>query len=264
MKHRIAIVALGSLVLLWLVMGVTAQENTEPTPSPTGVLPTATITPGGPTLTPTPIQLDPLLSIGIEPPMDITLPDEWLFGYDTLAYRDIDGSIQTALIAVYTGPVTEGTGWLILIWGHNSVVNPFEMESPERAAFLDGLRLLRLVIFDPTCDVEVEPQTEYSVGQEPAQGAEFTALNCPEEQPDTSGWFAALTQEGMNFAFYAYVDPMQDTDAPGMAEVQTILDSINFRLEEVTFSQEEFEATRAAILTQTPSAEATAEATEAP
>jgi len=263
MKHWTGLFAVASILLLWFVMGTTAQDSTEPTPTPTGIIPIGTVTPGGPT--PTPVPLDPLLSIGVEPPMEITLPDDWLFGYDTLAYRDIDGSIQTALVAVYTGPVTGGTGWLILTWGHSSVVNPFEMETPERAVFLDGLRLLRLVIFDPSCEVTVQPQAEYTVGEEIAQGAEFEAILCPDGQPDTNGWFAALTQEEINFSFYAYVDPLQEAEeSAAFAELQAILDSIVFRVDEAIMSQESFEATRSAILTLTPFAEATAEATEAP
>ncbi len=259
MKHWPGILLLGSVLLLWFAISAAAQDETPPAPTPTAGIPLETMTPGGPT--PTPVPLDPLLNIAIEPPIDITLPDDWLVGYDTLAFRDIDGSVQTALVAVYTGPVTGGTGWLILAWGHDSVINPFAMETPERAAFLDGLRLLRLIIFDPSCEVNVQPQTEYTIGEEIAQGATFSATNCPGDQPDTSGWFAALMQEEVNFAFYVYIDPEQAAESPARAEMQAILDSVNIRIDEVIVSQEEFEATRSAILAQTPSAEITPEAT---
>lgn len=264
MMHRLLMIVLGLLLLIGLVVGAAAQETPEPTP--TGSVPEITEESGA--LVETPRPLDPLLSIGIQPPMNIDLPPGWRSGYDTLAYRDIDGSIQTALIAVYTGPVTGGTGWLILAWGHNSVMNPFEMESETRAIFLDGLRLLRLIVFDASCTVTVEPQSEYNVGVILAPGAAFTATECPNGQPDTSGWFASVRQEDVNFTFFAYVDPLQVPGSPAEADMQTIMDSIIIRVDEVIMTQEEFEATRAAILALTPTAEftpeASAEATESP
>ncbi len=268
MKRTLPAIPLGLLLMIWLAFGVAAQEETEPAPTPAEVTPEVTDEFGEPIETP--VVLDPLLSIGVQPPIDIDLPRDWLFGYDTLAYQDIDGSVQTTLIAVYTGPVTGGTGWLILAWGHNSVMNPFEMESESRAIFLDGLRLLRLIVFDASCTVTVEPQAEYNIGIIRAPGAAFTATECPGEQPDTSGWFASLRQENVNFTFFAYVDPLQEPGSPAEEELQAILNSIVIRVDEVIMTQEEFEATRAAILEQTPgaaltlTAEATAEATEAP
>ena len=130
-----------SLVLLVLSMAIvaSAQTGTEtPQPQPQPITPTPEISP-----TPVPLVIEPLLGIGVQPPFEITLPEGWqLVLRDTYTYRDIlgddlDGQLETLPIDVYAGPVTNGTGWLVVVWGYDSIL-PFDPELSERRNELKG------------------------------------------------------------------------------------------------------------------------------
>ena len=99
----------------------------------------------------------------------------------------------------------------------------------------------------PVATVGTAPQRDYVVGGLPAIGTSFSAVDCPFEQPDTRGWFASLNVDSLNFAFYAYVDPIQPAQSSALSDIQMILDSIVFDVESITFTAEEVEATRQAL-----------------
>jgi hypothetical protein len=249
---------LWMLVILLLVGGllVTAQEVTpEATPE-------VTIAPESTT-----VVISELLGLQIEAPVSFTLPEGWsLVLRDTYIYRDVvedaDGPLETVPIDVYAGPLSSGTkGWIVVVWGFDSIVVT-EITGQEdfdtRSAWLDGLRMLQLVVFDPRCNMGTAPQRDYSVGGLPAIGATFNVVDCPLGIPDTRGWFASLKVEGLNFAFYMYVDPLQPAGSLTEFELQAILDTADFTVDEIIITQPEFEATRNAFVetqiapTQTP------------
>ncbi len=239
----------------WLILGllflsitsviVTSAQTGETTPEP--------IEP-----TPAPMVLDPLLGISTTPPLEMTLPEGWeLVLRDTFTYQDLvpdgDGQLETLPIDVYRGPLTNAEGWIVMLWGYDSLV-PYDPEMTEeeyytRAAWLDGLRMLQFVVFDARCNIGTSPQRDYSVGGFPAVGTTFNAVDCPFEQPDTRGWFAALSAGNLNFSFVAYADPIQPAGSIVEFELQAILDSVVFDVESITVTAQEFEATRQAILT---------------
>jgi hypothetical protein len=163
--------------------------------------------------------------------------------------------------AFYQGPVTNGTGTIVVLWGFDSVVNPFAAEGIN--PWLDGLRLLRVVILDNTCTIGTAPQRDYTVGGYTAVGSQFSAVDCPQDQPDTRGWFAALQVDDINFAFYMYMDPLQPAGTQAELDLQEILDSVEFDIDSMRISSEDFQATQQALLTEIPQSTFEAEATEA-
>lgn len=248
--------------LLFAAIVVSAQSD-EATATPT-VIPSPSL----PVLTATPVIVEPLMGLSIEPPMEMSIPDDWeRVLLDTYIYYDImidsDGQLETVPIAVYNGPITGGEGWIVVLWGFDSVVtiDTTAEEYTERAAWLNGLRMLQFVVFDVRCDTGTAPQAEYRVGEYSAIGTSFTVADCPFGVPDTRGWFASLEVQGLGFAFYVYTDPILAPNSQGEADLQAILDTVEFNVEDILVSREEFEATRAVMLT--PQAEITAEATEA-
>ena len=67
----------------------------------------------------------------------------------------------------------------------------------------------------------------FTVGShDDATGTYFQALGCQGE-PDTAGWFAGLTEQGGNYVFYAYVEPLEQYNA-AIPALQAILDSATF------------------------------------
>lgn len=251
-------------LLLLSTMNIVAQTSTPlPAPSPTpGIDLTAEVTPE-PNMTE--VIDDPLLDLSIEPPLDIDLPQDWLFGYDTLVFREFDGTLTTVPIAIYRGPVTGGTGEIVLLWNFDSIVDPF---SGAGQLWLDGVRLMRQLIFEAECNIGRFPPDEYSLGGDPVVGVRFAAVDCP-VGADTRGWFVVKNDLGINFAFYVYAEPITVMDGTAAAELQAILDSIVLRVEDITIdaealagTQQALEGTVEALLTQ--NALETPEATEAP
>ncbi|MDQ7025834.1 MAG: hypothetical protein Q9P01_21700 [Anaerolineae bacterium] len=254
---------ISAVVLSFIGLGsVSAQDNPTPVPTSTSTPAPeiATDTANQADITSTPLVISPLLDLPIQAPITIDLPDDWGFAYNVFVYADLDGRIETVPFAYYEGPVTNGTGTIILLWGFDSVVNPFEGQG--MSPWLDGLRLLRLVIMDNECNIGTAPERDYSVGEIAATGTQFSAVDCPEGIPDTRGWFAAAFVDNVNFAFYMYIDPLQPAGTPAEFDLQQILDTIEFRVEDLRVSQEELSATQAAYLTALPQITITPQATE--
>jgi hypothetical protein len=190
--------------------------------------------------TPEVIEIDPLTGDRIEPPLAITLPEGWRAGYDTMIVQDID-MLRAIPLAIYTGPVTGGTGTIVLLWAFPNVATQTENGAVTTDLWLDGLRLLRLVVIEEGCNIGTDLRRAYSVGGLSAVGTAFSAVDCP-ELPDTRGWFAGLEQQGLSYVFFTWAEPI---DAMNTAddELQAILDSIVFRaLPEVTPAPEATEA----------------------
>jgi hypothetical protein len=159
------------------------------------------------------------------PPLGLTLPEGWRFGYDTIVFQDLDTFTDVPL-ALYQGPVTGGQGTIVLLWNFPSFV-PFSVGNASRPSlWLDGLRLLRLLVFDPSCNLGTAPQRAYSVGGREAVGTTFSAVDCGEEAPDTRGWFAGLQVDGINYLFYLYTDPIEAMGGQAAFDLQAILDSV--------------------------------------
>jgi hypothetical protein len=254
-----------SIALLLTIFGLSilsAQGNPTAVPTSTSTpAPDATLDPLSQfTATPTPILIDPLLGLPIQPPITMDLPDGWAYAYNAFVYSDLDGRIETVPFAYYTGPVTDGTGTIILLWGFDSVVNPFAAQQGTNP-WLDGLRLLRLVVMDHSCTIGTAPEREYSVGGMEATGTQFSAVDCPEGIPDTRGWFAARVVDRVNFAFYMYVDPIQPAGATAEFDLQAILDTVEFRVSDLRIAPAELAATREAFLTALPQITVTPQAT---
>ncbi|MDX1993913.1 MAG: hypothetical protein SF029_16115 [bacterium] len=174
------------------------------------------------------VTVEPITGQRVPPPLDITLPEGWARGYETVLLQDLDG-IRTYPVAVYTGPVTGGTGTIYLVWGFANLT----AAGPTASAGLinlwsDGLRLWRLLITETGCNVGTDLQREYTVGGRTAVGTQVSAVDCP-ELPNVAGWFAGLQVDGLNFVFYATSDP-QAMLGPAAAEMQGILDSVAFRV----------------------------------
>ncbi len=173
------------------------------------------------------VTIEPLLDEAIQPPLELALPAGWGAGYATLLLQDFDQA-RAVPVAVYSGPVTGGTGTLVLLWGFPNIVAPSAGQEVLYAdLYLDGLRLLRLAVLEAGCNVGTDLQRGYSIGGLAATGATFAAVDCP-ELADTRGWFAGLRQYGLNYVFYAYTEPIGAMDGPAAGELQAILDSAQF------------------------------------
>lgn len=172
------------------------------------------------------ITYDPLSGESVPPPIAIDLSEGWQAAYDALVLQDID-SLRTIPFALYQGPVTGGTGTIILLWGFPNLVigNPVGgVIQPD--LWLDGTRLLRLAIVEQGCNVGTDLRRVYRVGTLEAIGTQFAAVDCP-ELPNTRGWFAGVRQFNANFIFYVFTEPIEAMDT-AEDELQAILDSVVF------------------------------------
>jgi protein-disulfide isomerase len=176
------------------------------------------------------ITLPPTQNQAIPPPLTINLPTGWNTVHDTLVLGDVDAT-RSVPFSAYYGPVTGGTGSIILLWGFPNLVsgNTLAAATIQPDLFTDGLRLLRLAVMQQGCNIGTDLRRAYSIGGLSAVGTQFSAVSCPDELPDTRGWFAGLQQNGINFIFYTYIDPIEAMDA-ARVELQTILDSVRFTL----------------------------------
>ncbi len=210
----------------------TLTPTLVPTPSPVPTLQEIIIATDTPAPTPTsdvvviPITVEPLLGEEVIPPITIDLPEGWQVGYDAFTHYDID-TFRSTPFAFYTGPVTGGQGFIILLWGFPNFTSPFEGQID---LFRDGLRLLRGPIVEWGCNVGTDLRREFSVGGLPAAGTYFQAVDCPSGLEDTRGWFAGLNVDGLNFVFYTYTWPITAMDGAAQAELQEILDSVKFNI----------------------------------
>lgn len=207
------------------ILDAISREMQPTIPSPDAAQPEVTLEP---TIV---VTFEPLLGEQIEPPLDIVLPPDWQFGYDTLLLDDVDVSVRAIPFAVYTGSVTGGEGTIVLLWGFPNLVagNPFMPQDIEPDLWADGLRLLRLAIIEQGCNIGTDLRRSYVVGGKNAVGTQFAAVDCP-ELPDTRGWFAGVREGGINFVFYVFADPIEVLDS-AEAELQAILDTVSFRVQ---------------------------------
>ncbi|NWF68468.1 MAG: hypothetical protein HXY40_05230 [Chloroflexi bacterium] len=199
-----------------------------------------------PTETPLALQIQPLTGESLPPPIAMTLPEGWQAGYNTYVLQAFDTLIPLRF-ALYTGPVTGGTGFIVLLWAvpNLSGANPFEASGADPSLYATGLLLLRSIIVEPDCNIGTDVERPYTVGGQPATGMLFSAVACPSGLPDTRGWFAALPANGLNFVFFMYSEPIGAmTDA--QPELQAILDSVRF------FSAADIQATAAHMPTAAP------------
>ncbi|GAB1421369.1 hypothetical protein MASR2M15_15290 [Anaerolineales bacterium] len=208
---RLILLWINTILILSLALTVGAQEI-EITPE----------------VTPEVLQLDMLVGTGLEPPFELTLPDDWGFAHDTLLVDDI-GELRPIPFSIYSGDVTGGQGFIVVLWGFPSVTNanPFSADYAVPNLWIDGLRLLRLVILEAECNIGTDLQRDYTIGGLEAVGTKFAAVDCPELE-DTRGWFAGLAVDEMNFSFYMYTEPIQAMDGPADKELQAILDTVSF------------------------------------
>lgn len=190
--------------------------------------PSATMLPTTPS--PTPIVVDSYTGIGSEPPLDITLPDGWTRYYNTALLPEF-GELVPIALAVYSGPVTGGTGTIAVLWDFPSMTtaNPFDESYGVINLWVDGLRYLRTLVVEIGCNVGTDLQTDFTVGSQAATGTYWQAVACP-ELPDTRGWFAGLDVENVGFLFYMFTDPLEAMDGEADVELQQILDSVVFRI----------------------------------
>jgi len=222
-----------SLVLLaLLVLGGTAlAQSATPTPTPQP----------DPEATEEPLELiiEPAEGQEIPPPIEIDLPDAWQRGNGTALVQDVLG-LQLVPFTVYTGPVSDGTGFIVVLWGFESTgmgdinfdeqTNAPVYEADVRP-YLDALRLLRFAVIGTDCVPGIEPERDFSIGGETVRGANFSAYQC-DETFDTRGWFLGTRQDGLNFAFYMYTEPIDAMTGDAPFELQTILDTIDFQVQE--------------------------------
>lgn len=225
------------LLLIGVLLAGCAEAAPTATPSPVPTS-TATFTPtprptGTPTITPLPtvvVQVTQLSGQGTAPPLTIDLPPGWGFHHDVLTIPDVD-ALRPIQVSIYQGPITGGTGTIVLLWGFPNILgaNPFTTPNPEPNLWSDGLRLFRLTLVDRGCVPGTDLQRDFTIGDLPATGTLFAIVDCP-ESPDTRGWFAGLQRAGINFVFYTYAEPITAMD-DGAEELQAILDTVRFTIE---------------------------------
>jgi hypothetical protein len=197
------------------------------------------------------VTLPALAGQKIPPPLTITLPENWKTVLtDVQVLPDVDNEIRGFPIEVHVGPVTGGTGTIVLYWGFPNI----NLASSEVVAadaqgmavapdvWSDGLRLLNLAVVEQGCTVGTDLRRTYRVGLLPGVGTQFSAVNCP-ELPPTRGWFVALQEKGLNFVFYVYVEgegvmDNQNLDAFRAAsdELQAILDTVRFNVPDIALT----------------------------
>ncbi|MEZ4671871.1 MAG: hypothetical protein R3E39_28540 [Anaerolineae bacterium] len=221
------------------------------------------------TLTPEPTipvtQLPPVTGDKIPPPFDITLPDGWKFDYNAQILPDVEqGNLIAIPVAAYGGPITGGTGTIVVYWGFPNLVTPTQEDlaqaalgvtpqaTPEPDLWSDGVRLLRSGIVESDCNIGVDVRRSFRVGLLSAVGTQWSAVGCTESGlPDTRGWFAGVREKGINFVFYVFGDPITVMDTSS-GELQAILDSVRFRVLDVTVTPASSDASLSVFATNTP------------
>lgn len=235
---------LGAALLLAACQPAAPTATPEPTQTAT---PAATRTPfvmpteypteivASDTPSPTAITVDTFTGLAVHPPLSIDLPEGWTTLYDTALLNDL-GELTYVPIAVYSGPVTGGTGTIALVWNFSSVTNanPFSETYGQINLLSDGERMLRQLVIEIGCNVGLEPaRTDLTLGKLPAVGRFWSAVTCPEGMPDTRGWYVARDDMQIGFVFYAFTDPIAAMDGAAKQELQAILDTVVLRVAEV-------------------------------
>lgn len=207
-----------------LTLVPTLQASPLPTLQPS-ITPEPDVTPSE-----TPIMVEAVSDEEVPPPLTMDLPDDWQFGSGVQAFNDI-GDLRIVPYGLYTGSVTGGQGFIVVLWDFPNATsgNVFLEDGTEPDLYVDGLRLLRLVILERECVVGTDLKMEYQIGGRAADGTQFSTTNCPDIQ-DTRGWFAGVFEQNVPFVFYAYTEPITAMDGSAQAELQSILDSVQFTL----------------------------------
>ena len=241
---QIPVLFLAAIMLVSACSPQAAPLTLTPVPTSTSTpVPTLqdviieTDTPAAPEATEEPpieIDFDILAGDGLPPPFDINLPDGWQHGYDILAIPDVDGSLRAVHLTVYRGPVTNGEGTIIVLWGFPNLIggSPLTLPgtpTPAPNLWSDGLRLFRTALVDRGCNSGTDLQRTYSVGDRTGSGTQFAIVDCPASD-DTRGWFVGLQEAGLNFVFYLFAEPISAMDV-AENELQTILDSVQFHVD---------------------------------
>jgi hypothetical protein len=207
-----------------LTLVPTLQASPLPTLQPS-ITPEPDVTPSE-----TPIVVEAVSEEEIEIPLTMDLPEGWQYGSGVRMFNDI-GDLRIVPFGFYTGPVTGGQGFIVVLWDFPNATsgNPFMESGTEPDLYVDGLRLLRLVILEKECVVGTDLKMEYRIGGHPASGTQFSTTNCPDIQ-DTRGWFAGLFDQDVSFVFYTYTEPITAMDGSAQTELQSLLDSVQFTL----------------------------------
>lgn len=200
----------------------TLQASPLPTLQPS-ITPEPEITPSA-----TAVTVDNFIDEEFPPPLTMNLPGGWQFGSGARVFNDV-GELRVIPFGIYTGPVTGGTGFIVVLWDFPNATsgNPFLEDGVEPDLYVDGLRLLRFVILEQDCVVGTDLKMEYSIGGKLASGTQFSTTDCP-EVADTRGWFAGLFEQNVPFVFYTYTEPITAMDGVAQSELQAILDSVQF------------------------------------
>jgi hypothetical protein len=209
------------------------------------------------------VTVEPVVDDEIPPPLAIDLPDGWEAGYSVVIHQELDG-LRGYPVAVYTGPVTDADGTIVVVWGFPTlrvVVNPVTGLVGPADLWSDGSRLWRLLLNDVSCNIGIYDRTDYTVGGLDAVGTQIQAINCP-DTPDVAGWFAGLEVDGISFLFYAYVTPREAYAGQARRDLEAILDTVDFRVSDLltTTPTPRASATVPATAEATDEAEATEEA----
>lgn len=206
----------------------TLVPTLQPSPLPTlqpSITPEPEVTP-----TETAVVVDAMLEEEVPPPLTLNLPAGWQSGSGVRLFNDI-GDLRVVPFGLYTGPLTGGQGFIVVLWDFPNATsgNPFLADGTEPDLYVDGLRLLRLLILETECVIGTDLKMEYSIGGRIASGTQFSTTDCPEIQ-NTRGWFAGLFEQNVPFMFYAYTEPLSAMDGAAQQELQQILDSVQFAL----------------------------------
>lgn len=218
-----------------------------PSSTPSGPTATSPLLAASPTPIASPLPTQSLVLPGDAPPFGLNLPRGWQYAYQYVPIRTAYDAVMMG-VAIYQGPVTNGVGTIIALWGFPSIAPPPSLSellgatasagtpTPGPGGLLDdltrsmlwtdGLRLLQGTVVDITCNVGTSGQRDFTVGGQPAVGTYFNITGCQGE-PDTAGWFAGVKSDAGNVLFYAYAEPIEAyNDARG--DLQTVLDSVRF------------------------------------
>lgn len=216
--------------LMFATVGQVSAETPTPAPEPRPTAVIITINEDNPVEIPIE-ELNFILEAAegqeIDPPMTLDLPEDWLWGNGTAVIQDVFG-LQLLPFTIYTGPVTGGDGFIVIIWGYESIgVLNSETGETKQTPYNDALRLLRFALIGPDCVPGIDVEREFEIGEYTAQGSNFSAYRC-EETVDTRGWFMGLQVDGVSMSIYAYTEPIQAMDGTAPQELQAILDTAEF------------------------------------
>jgi hypothetical protein len=215
---------LGLLVCLMLMPIMLTAQTATPSPDDPEITPEAT-----PEVVN--IIIEPSEGQEIDPPISITLPDGWQAQNGTIVVQDIVG-LRVLPFTAYIGDVNGGTGFIVLLWGFESIAVSADPMNDERVLFnpfMDGVRLLRLALVESDCNLGTDVEREYPIGDKIGLGTGFAAVSCP-NTVDTRGWFVSINVDGLNFAFYVYAEPIETMDG-AEAYLQAILDTVRFDIQ---------------------------------